>query len=530
MEHLTRVSAPFQHAAFKVARGLSTHTGQVKTATYTPSQMNALYISSIITSGISMVMSALTFYWFIRMKRSFRHLLILILILSDACKSFLYVLFAIVHYAGYKVPTDSDFCQAQGFFLQFSVSVSDFSILVIAIHSAWYVFNPPHELGQGGLYPYRWVVYPLWFSLPVITASLGFTNAHARGYINAGTFCYLPKRPFWYRLALAWIPRYIIFFIILILFTAIYVYVHRKFKGFENLSLGASGPSSDDDHLASPSNSTMEHKNSIFTPFNMQKSDQHAVPTSPDDRPEWERVDFITTSMSSPTATNGVVTTDFALKKSVDHSKQRNAPGSVANSTSGSGDNLRRDDGSAATFPGSDTSATETTLVPSPPAAGTIPSLPSDMALSRLAIRRQLKFMFIYPVLYILMWMFPFVNHCLQYSDYFVLHPPYWLNLISILSTSLQAAVDAFVFSWKERPWRRLRHRPRRSSHRGSWWGGSMLTTQRSSVAKVSETPIGDQPRRKTLVHWWEREGRMRGDSIISVPDLCKLPSRESNV
>lgn len=110
-----------------------------------------------------------------------------------------------------------------------------FAILVIATHAAPYIFTPPRRLGEGGLYRYRRLVYTLWIVLPVIAASLAFTNP-TNAYVTSGTFCYLPTRPFWHRLALAWIARYLLFLIICGIYLAIYIYVHIKFKDFENVS------------------------------------------------------------------------------------------------------------------------------------------------------------------------------------------------------------------------------------------------------------------------------------------------------
>ena len=62
-------------------------------------------------------------------------------------------------------------------------------------------------------------------------AGLLFVNPTA-GYISNGPFCSLPLRPYWYRLALAWIPRYLIGFIILGLAVAIYTHVGFEFRAF----------------------------------------------------------------------------------------------------------------------------------------------------------------------------------------------------------------------------------------------------------------------------------------------------------
>jgi hypothetical protein len=71
--------------------------------------------------------------------------------------------------------------------------------------------------------------------MPGITASLAFINPHW-GYLSQGVFCTLPIRPFWYRLALAWIPRYLIALIIIGLAIAIYTYVGFEFRRYSMTS------------------------------------------------------------------------------------------------------------------------------------------------------------------------------------------------------------------------------------------------------------------------------------------------------
>ncbi|EEY15189.1 conserved hypothetical protein [Verticillium alfalfae VaMs.102] len=101
-----------------------------------------------------------------------------------------------------------------GFFLAVGIEASDIAVALIAIHTALYIFKPRQLNGQSGLYPYRRTAYAVVFILPVVLASLAFINTPA--YVNNGQYCYLPIRPLWARLALSWIPRYIILLIIFV--------------------------------------------------------------------------------------------------------------------------------------------------------------------------------------------------------------------------------------------------------------------------------------------------------------------------
>src|ERR1700712_1876694 len=106
---------------------------------------------------------------------------------------------------------------------------------MIALHTALYIFRPRSSNGEGGLYPYRHYAYTLWVVFPLLMASLAFIN-NSNSYVPEGTYCYLPVRPFWYRLALAWIPRYIIFIFILAIYLSIYYYVKYKQYGFDEVA------------------------------------------------------------------------------------------------------------------------------------------------------------------------------------------------------------------------------------------------------------------------------------------------------
>lgn len=72
-----------------------------------------------------------------------------------------------------------------------------------------------------------------------MSASLAFINPDW-AYLSQGALCTLPIRPFWYRLALAWIPRYLIALIIIGLAIAIYAYVGFEFRSYANLTMSQS--------------------------------------------------------------------------------------------------------------------------------------------------------------------------------------------------------------------------------------------------------------------------------------------------
>jgi G protein-coupled receptor GPR1 len=96
-----------------------------------------------------------------------------------------------------------------------------------------------------------------------------------------------------------------------------------------------------------------------------------------------------------------------------------------------------------------------------------VPEKPANTAVQRRrqTILRQLRLLFIYPVVYMLMWVMPFVAHAMSYSDYYAQHPIYAIRILNIVAQCSMGFVDIAVFCWREKPWR---HIPGSDS---SFWG-----------------------------------------------------------
>lgn len=142
---------------------------------------------------------------------------------------------------------------------------------------------------------------------------------------------------------------------------------------------------------------------------------------------------------------------------------------------------------------------------------------------TRQAIRRQLRFLFIYPLIYLLMWSFPFASHALNYDDRYVNRPIFWLSIVQTCSLALQAGVDSVVFSLREKPWRRIDDSSRLSiPHFKGRVVGSMYGVKRrsrSQPTQASRMPSTNQMKRNSS-HWWEAEGRKRKDSVWMGTDM----------
>ena len=74
----------------------------------------------------------------------------------------------------------------------------------------------------------------------------------------------------------------------------------------------------------------------------------------------------------------------------------------------------------------------------------------------RRAIVRQLRLLFIYPCIYMMLWVIPFVVHCMNYSNYWAQHPVFPLSILQVFCMAVMTFCDVFIFCWRERPWRHI--------------------------------------------------------------------------
>ena len=135
--------------------------------------------------------------------------LIMLLIFSDFWKATWQLTFPAVVFSGHDVVKSDGFCQVSGFFMTVGIEASgnirlillmgigysdkqeDIANLMIAIHSAIYIFRPSTAVGDGGLYRYRHTIYIGWVFIAVLMASLAFIHSNTP-YSVQDTFCYLP--------------------------------------------------------------------------------------------------------------------------------------------------------------------------------------------------------------------------------------------------------------------------------------------------------------------------------------------------
>ncbi|EJT72216.1 hypothetical protein GGTG_09082 [Gaeumannomyces tritici R3-111a-1] len=187
---------------------------------------------SLCIGAVSLAATIVTSYFFLRMRRSFRHDLVVLLLSGDFIKGICFVAYPIASLAsaggpGAPIPADSVFCQLNGFILTVGTEASDVAVLLIALHTVLYIVRPlPRRRGGGrGLYPFRRWAVATWILYPLINASVAFAGGGGAPYEDTGEFCYLTVREKWYRSYLAWIPRYVIFCLIVALYLGLFFFV-----------------------------------------------------------------------------------------------------------------------------------------------------------------------------------------------------------------------------------------------------------------------------------------------------------------
>jgi G protein-coupled receptor GPR1 len=495
-----------------------------------PDQGHVILIVAVTSAAISLIAALTSFRWFAIMKRSFRQHLIMLLMLSDSFKALWFLIFPLTIFTHGRVNSSSRFCQVGGFCIALAIEASDFASLMIAIHLALCVFGPQKPRGESGLWGYRRWIYPLWVALPILAASLAFTN-HGNAYVAVGTFCYLPNQPLWYRLALAWIPRYIIFFTLFSVGSTITIHVHLKFKRFRLLGgdtssagQGFGRPAIEDQSsqgISSPPRSTpATPRRSLAHIWQHIVHQDHyrGQSQSSGHEPEFSSFGGVSSLVlltetssrirdgigpfdmgSAPASrepSQGVISpqppsyesSPYASRK---HSRVSFAPNHHRNSIASS--SLRTD------------AATE------------------ELDTSRHAIEQHLRLLFVFPVAYTAIWAIPFISQCLQYTDKYALHQPYWLSITDNAMYALQAGVDALVFTLREQSWKRRRGNPLISVdklRKMMPWSQSTKDEKGKMPATISgdgsvdEVAGSEQPLARTTVNWWEEEGKRRRDSV----------------
>lgn len=475
----------------------------------------------------------------------------MLLIQSDMFKALWFMIFAIVDFIHGPVPSSSPFCQASGFFLTIGIEASDVAVLLIAIHTALYIFRPKRANGEYGLFPYRRYAYAAFFCFPILMASLAFLNK-PYGYVNLGEQCYLPLQPSWPRTVLSWVPRYVIFLTILSIYLCIYLYVSLLMRRFGRADLTRTQQTGGLAHLGEPQSDAAptapptiyqvslpsSRRGSGFEPRDRQNS----LSTLSSVKFDFGRVQYGTTPQRGPfpikwkwPSANSTVA-DARPNPNPEHnlsdiesiSPTTIDPEAQIVQPMELGAMPSRDDGNGEVSPLSNVGAgdisdnksnTPVTFPLRLASAGTI-SPPcrerdcpgrssyssttssanlfidtdrdlSGMAKTREKIRHQLRLLFIYPLVYMVVWLVPFISHILTWGEDDD-SMPFVVLILGLASLCIQGAVNSMLFSIREKPWRHARRTRVTGSGTSSWKFKGSHRTRQPTVGRTREEMMVD--------------------------------------
>ncbi|PNS16060.1 G protein-coupled receptor GPR1 [Sphaceloma murrayae] len=407
--------------------------------------------AAVAVASCSVAACVLSLYWFTLMRRNFRRTLVMLLIFSDLFKSSWLVVFPAVSLHVGGIRSGSYFCDIGGFFLQAGLESCDVAILLMSIHMSLQVFKPTSSrLGPDGLYRYRYAVYVIWVFLPSAMAALAFVRTGAGSYLSQGAFCTLPIRPFWYRLALSWIPRYLIWAYVTLTALRIYLHVGAGFSVFAR-EVDSGTQKTDQSKMSTLDTqrtlvmpkvrraasyvsenipfSFMRHQDSTHSPPADHGAQYSEAATSPPTSPT-KALHKVSRDSLTPDAANFILASH----------PQRSRQGSHMTTAS----STVIDYGAAQIVQGSHTDE---------PLVNIISTAECAAASRRRAIQRQTRLLFIYPCVYMIFMVIPFVQHCFNYSDYYAQRPIFAISLISPICYSIMGCADCLVFCWREKPW-----------------------------------------------------------------------------
>ncbi|EFY99871.1 G-protein coupled receptor [Metarhizium robertsii] len=470
-----------------------------------------LHVAAMVVGFTSLLATLVAVAFFIQMRRRFRHDLILLLILSDMLATFWLVLLPAIELARGRIPSNSTLCQISGFFLSVGIEACDLTVLLIAVHTALYIFR-----GRSGLYPYRFLAYALVATGSLMLTSLAFINNP--GFVNSGAYCYFPARPTWTLRFLSWVPRYVVCAVMIFIYTCIYIYMRcimikvdepnkrRKvdepfFSRLQQLPRRGSVPPTPPIayHGLIPPTPPIDNTQPDYGWNRGARYSQHGgsrkgslvgngggqpllkPPVSATSQTDCEERSLIVAKdpfkdyPPSVHCRNGSKDEATTLSPTDRPAPTQHIIGCSCMVCTGAGTphippplniELRLQDGTGEAELPTNFVLSPTTLIET--------GLPNP----RHKIRRQLRRKFIYPVFYILGWMVPFAAHVSQADR---TGRPFPLVLAGLISLCIQGLVDSVVFLMLEKPWR---HRKRPAC----FMPLRKCSTMKNSSARVGRT------------------------------------------
>lgn len=419
------------------------------------------------------------------------------------------------------VPSKSAFCQVSGFFLTLGIEASDIAVIFVALHTALYIF-----LGKNGLYPYRQAAYSAWVGLPLLLSALAFrrrpafVNSGEFCYLPADSsgraLSWIPR---YFIFATLFATYAYIYAYVTILVKRFGTVENSRGQSLSPQSgrepqrrrtasvppiptisyhgLIPSTPSSiggrhqrcDSRHSVSSLGTTGPSISPKFPSLDVPSQSQAATMRS-EHRVKWQTPHFGQDSATlsyrdTESSGLGFTTSSSALVSpslsgtQPDHTHdplfRSSCTPAIMSPTRSDTAGLGFWNRSVA---GTLTAPSRTSSMPnmlsalrrgprSSSSASSVFLSPTEldatgMASTRDKIRWKLRLLFVYPMVYLAVWLVPFISHVMGGDS---TGAPFWVALVSLISLCIQGTVDALVFCINEKPW----HQPHRKSLRLSF-------------------------------------------------------------
>ncbi|CAI5131044.1 ATV_HP_G0048660.mRNA.1.CDS.1 [Saccharomyces cerevisiae] len=516
------------------------------TSTFTAPQLLQLRIIAITASAVSLIAGCLGMFFLSKMdkrRKVFRHDLIAFLIICDFLKAFILMIYPMIILIDNSVYATPAFFNTLGWFTAFAIEGADMAIMIFAIHFAILIFKPNWKWRnkrsgnmEGGLYKKRSYIWPITALVPAILASLAFINYNKLnddsdttiildnnnynfpdsprqgGYKPWSAWCYLPPKPYWYKIVLSWGPRYFIIIFIFAVYLSIYIFITSESKRIKAqigdfnhnvleeekekkklFGLGHWGKAKwyFRSYFKLPLLHLLRNLKNFFTisfidpneetddsgssngTFNFGES-SNEIPTL------FRKTN--TGSDENVSASGGVRLLDYNSAKPLDMSKyamseqpdlERNNPFDCENDiTLNPSELVSKQKEHKVTFSvenegldtrkssmlGHQTFSCQNSLE-SPLAIFTNvqqhfqAQTYKQMKKRRAQIQKNLRAIFIYPLSYIGIWLFPIIADALQYNHEIKHGPTMWVTYIDTCVRPLSCLVDVIVYLFKEKPW-----------------------------------------------------------------------------
>lgn len=422
---------------------------------FTDHQTYVQRILAISSSTTSIVFCSASIYCFFAIdprRLVFRHQLIFFLLFFDLMKACILLLYPARVLTNYLAYFNAKFCHVVGFFTATAIEGADFAILTFAIHTYLLIMNTNLNVRvgnsrriEGGLYIYRFYIYGISFLIPIILASLAFIKNE--GYQSFVCWCYLPQYPVWYRMVLSWVPRYLILLTIFFCYASIYYHVIKQIRHLGGVFTTTSKKKF---NKTSEKPSFFSALKYFLNTIKRKLLPELTLPEQSNDFKEEVHPHQSNTRISKEHAENDendLEDIDDVLSSDDDISDLEDSPeDSEENGVGNSHQNpINYNINTTVTTSNSNLDNHGTDIH--------LENLKNFKKRQRI-IKKQMKSIFIYPLAYVFIWLFPFILYVTQVNYERHHQPIYFLNCLGAFMQPFNGTVDSIVFFIRETPWK----------------------------------------------------------------------------